>query len=317
MVQYRSFRNTDPPRLVEVWNDAFTSRGAVKLRHSSPLDNYVFSKPYFDRDGLILATEDDGSCVGFVHAGFGPNADESALSYAAGVTCLLGVRSANRRRGIGSELLRRAEAYLRAAGAGALFAGPMRPMNPFYFGLYGGCELPGFLSSDTACDPFLRKHGYQPDDATLVLHRQLIRPVNVVDGRFAELRQKYDVVIAPSAGVASWWRECVLGPLELIEFRLEEKGTGVIVARTRAWEMEGFGLRWNLPTVGLLEVETQPNLQRKGLAKFLLAQILRYLQDQFFGLVEIQAPQGNEAALALFKGLGFEQVDVGKLYRKT
>jgi ribosomal protein S18 acetylase RimI-like enzyme len=315
VVTYRRFRNDDPPRLVEVWNEAFTGRGAVKLRHSSPLDNYILAKPYFDPAGLIVA-EDNRVCVGFAHAGFGPNADEMALSREAGVVCLLGVRPAFRGRGIGSELLRRCETYLTDAGATSLHAGPLRPLNPFYLGLYGGSELPGFLASDVTMEPFFLGHGYRVHQTSLVYQRQLIKPVNVTDGRFAGLRQQYEVVVAPVTGIASWWQECVLGPLELIEFRLEEKPTGRVAARCRVWEMEGFSWRWNLPAVGITEVEVREDVRRRGLAKFLLAQILRYLQDQFFGVAEVHALEDNEPALRLFQGLGFEQVDVGRMYRK-
>src|SRR5438270_13867147 len=71
---FRSFRNTDPPGLVEVWNDALTGRGTVRLRNSSPLERCTLSKLYFDPEGLIVAIEEGvNRCVGFVHAGFGGN----------------------------------------------------------------------------------------------------------------------------------------------------------------------------------------------------------------------------------------------------
>jgi ribosomal protein S18 acetylase RimI-like enzyme len=315
VLTYRRFRNDDPPKLVEIWNEVFTGRGAVRLRHSSPLDNYVLAKPYFDPNGLIVA-QDNQLCVGFAHAGFGPNAAQTALSREAGVTCLVCVRPAYRRRGIGSKLLQRSEDYLKRAGAGTLYAGPLKPMNPFYLGLYGGSELPGFLASDPAAEPFLLRHGYQVHDTVLVLQRQLIKPVNVIDVRFTMLRQQYEVVVAPVTGITSWWQECVLGPLELIEFRLEEKPSGRAAARCRVWEMEGFSWRWNLPAVGIVEVEVREDVRRRGLAKFLLVQILRYLQDQFFGVAEIHVRQNNEPALRLFQGLGFDQVDIGRSYRK-
>jgi ribosomal protein S18 acetylase RimI-like enzyme len=315
VVNYRSFRNDDPPRLAEIWNEALTGRGAVKLRHCSPLDNYLLAKPYFDRAGLIVA-EEDGTCLGFGHAGFGPNATETALSHDAGVICLLAVRPKHQRHGIGTELLQRCEAYLTAAGARTLYAGPMRPLNPFYLGLYGGSELPGFLASDAAAQPFLTRHGYRVHETCSVYHRQLTRPVQVADGRFAAIRRQYDVVVAPLTGIESWWQECVLGPLELIEFRLEDQQTRQVAARVRAWEMEGFSWRWNMPSVGLVDVWVRPELRRQALAKFLVWRILLYLQEQYFLLTEVQTPQGNAAAVGLYQSLGFEQVDTGRLYQK-
>ncbi len=164
MIDYRTFRNDDPPGLVRVWNEALTGRGAVPLPTASALEEYVFAKPYFDRAGLTVAL-DDGQAVGFAHAGFGPAADESALSPSAGVVCALAVRPGFRRRGIGSELLQRSEAFLAGRGAATIEAGPMPPNNPFYLGLYGGSESAGFLESDAAADPFLLRRGYQRHDS--------------------------------------------------------------------------------------------------------------------------------------------------------
>ena len=78
MVHYRTFRNTDPPGLAEVWNESLRGRGAVPLANSSPLEHLIFAKPYFDPAGLILAWDGD-TLVGFGHAGFGVKADESEL----------------------------------------------------------------------------------------------------------------------------------------------------------------------------------------------------------------------------------------------
>jgi ribosomal protein S18 acetylase RimI-like enzyme len=315
VIRYRQFRNDDPPALVEIWNDALPGRGSVRLRHSSPLERYVFCKPYFDAAGLIVALDGEQR-VGFAHAGFGPNATETTLSHTTGVTCLVGVRSSHRRQGIGSELLGRSEAYLRVHGARTLYAGSMRPLNPFYFGLYGGSELPGFLDSDKAAGPFLEHHGYQPVETCLVFQRTLDRPINVADGRFANVRRRFEVRVVPRVGVRSWWQECVLGFVEPLEFRLDETQTGQVAARAEVWEMEGFSWRWGLPAVGIIDLSVHPDFRRQGLAKFLMTHILRYLQDQYFGIVEIQTMQRNQPAVNLFRAVEFEQVDFGRVYRR-
>jgi ribosomal protein S18 acetylase RimI-like enzyme len=316
VLHYRHFRNDDPPGLADVWNEACNGRGEVRLRHSSPLENYVFAKSYFDRAGLLVALE-DGLHVGFAHAGFGPNEARTALCKTNGIICAIGVRPSHRRRGIGSELLRRCESYLTANGARALYAGPMPPLNPFYFGLYGGSDLPGFLASDADADPFFRRQNYQVHGTTVVFHRSLAEPVITADGRFPALRKQFEVRIAPKSGAGTWWQECVQGPVETVEFLLEEKSTGQVVARTSVWEMDGFSWRWNLPCVGILHLEVREDLRRQGLAKFLLTQLLRYLQEQYFGLAEVQATERNQAAIDLYQSVGFQQVDAGRLYKKA
>ncbi|MFO0866290.1 MAG: GNAT family N-acetyltransferase, partial [Gemmataceae bacterium] len=167
LIRYRPFRNIDPPRLTEVWNQCFVNRGAVQMRTSTPLERYVLSKPTFDPAGLIIAEDDEGKCVGWVHAGITPRQSDSA----EGVICMIGVLPSHRRQGIGSELLKQAEEYLRTRGAQSIFAGSHSPRNPFYLGLYGGSECPGFLDSDPTASPFFLKHGYVVHETTGVYDR--------------------------------------------------------------------------------------------------------------------------------------------------
>jgi ribosomal protein S18 acetylase RimI-like enzyme len=316
VVHFRSFHNDDPPALVDIWNASFTGRGAVILRHSSPLERYAFSKPYFDPAGLILAVEDDVR-VGFAHAGFGANPAETGVSSVAGVICALGVHPSRRGQGIGAELLQRCEQHLLSRGAQTIHAGAMAPLNPFYLGLYGGSEQPGFLESDPQAARFFTARGYAPSETSLVLQRRLDRPLNVADGRFPGLRRRFQVEVAACVRTTSWWHECVLGPVEPVEFRLQETGTGQLAARARIWEMEGFSWRWGAPSVGVIDLSVEEGLRRQGLAKLLLVNILQYLQDQYFAIVEAHVREGNVAALNLYRALGFEQVDVGRSYRKT
>jgi ribosomal protein S18 acetylase RimI-like enzyme len=317
VIEYRTFCNTDPPKLIQVWNESFTGRGAVKLPMPTVLEEFVFAKPYFDPAGLILAVEEN-TPVGFVHAGFASNDSGSALATDTGVICAIGVRPSYRRRGIGSELLCRAESYLTGRGASVIVAGGVAPNNPFYFGLYGGAESSGFLASDAATEPFLARAHFQPAPEThLVFQRRLEGPVNVADARFPAIRRKYELVAMPHRGKATWYREAALGPIELLDAVLREKTTGQEVARASAWEMVGFCQRWGVPAVGIVDLQVRPELRRQGLAKFLMVHLMRYIQEQFFSLIEVQAPETNTTVVVLYRGLGFERVDTARTYRKA
>ena len=77
VITFRHFKNTDPPALADVWNESHPARSAYPLRTPGLLERWIFSKPYFDPDGLIVATDDESNkVVGYVLAGFGPNALE-------------------------------------------------------------------------------------------------------------------------------------------------------------------------------------------------------------------------------------------------
>jgi len=45
--------------------------------------------------------------------------------------------------------------------------------------------------------------------------------------------------------------------------------------------------------------------------------MLRYIQEQYFRGAEAHVPELSPAALGLYKGLGFEQVDIGRSYRRS
>jgi ribosomal protein S18 acetylase RimI-like enzyme len=313
VVRYRTFKNTDPPRLVELWNEALTGRGAVRLASSTPLERFVLSKPLFDPEGLIVAEEDD-KLIGFAHAGFGPPEPPAPR---AGVVALVAVRPMARRRGVGTELLRRSEQYLLQRGAQPIYAGGHWPNNPFYMGLYGGCESPGFLHSDPLAEPFFLRHGYRIDHQVFVMQRTLDQPFRLFDPRFLTLRQRYDLQVDYPRTLRNWWRECVLGYLDPLEFVLVDRSKCQPAARTLIWDMEGFAHRWRCAAVGIIDFEVLPEYRCQGLGKLFLSYIMRQVQEQFFQIVELHLQESNQQALHFLKGLGFEHVDTGQIFIRT
>jgi ribosomal protein S18 acetylase RimI-like enzyme len=314
VIQYRTFRNPDPPGLVELWNRCFNGRGTVPIRLAALLEYFIFAKPYFDPQGLILALDGDQP-VGFAHAGFGPAESRTAVNHSVGVLCSLGVQPTYRRQGIGTTLLSRSEEYMRGHGATEILAGPLAPFNPFTFGLYGGSQSPGFLDSDVLARPFLEHRGYRPARTALVFQRHLQRIVIPPDPRFPAYRQRFEIHALPAPRV-SWWQECVLGPIEMVEYRLTDRATGQIIAHATLWEMDTFSQLWNEHAIGIVDMEVVAAQRGQGLAKFLLGQILRHLHEQFFSLVEIHVGEENAPGVKLVQSLGFNQVDRGHSYRR-
>lgn len=319
MIVFRRFRNTDPPALADVWNESHTARGSFPLRTPALLERWVFSKPHFDPDGLIVATDDadNNRIVGYALAGFGPNAALTALDRSHGIICSVAVRPGLTRKGVGTSLVRRCEEYLTARGATVLRAGPVWPYCPFGFGLYGGTNCPGFLASDPAAGPFFQSLGYAPGAQTLVFQKKLDAPLSIPDARFSMLRKRYETQVMRAAGVPSWWHECVWGTLDPVEFRVVDKlASNFIAARAIVWELEGYGWRWGFPSAGLLDIQVRQDLRRMGLAKLLVSQILRFLQDQFFGICEFHAPADDPALVGLCRSATLEHVDTGTTYLK-
>src|SRR5688572_31839264 len=88
LLRFRPYRNTDPPHLVALWRSQSPSRGLVQPMTAALFDEQVLGKPYFDRTGLLVATEDERP-VGLVHAGFGPRDAAAELDRAVGTISLV------------------------------------------------------------------------------------------------------------------------------------------------------------------------------------------------------------------------------------
>ncbi len=310
MLEYRTFRNTDTPRLVSVWNDAFPNRGSPRLSNNTLIERYALSKPTFDPRGLFIA-ESNGTVVGWAHAAMSGNPFNTQP---VGVTCLIGVRPPHRRQGIGSELLKRCEAYLRQKGGEILQAGGHWPNNPFYMGLYGGCDSPGFLASDSLAEPFFLKQGYRVEQKIVVLQRKLDSPMKMFDPRFVPMRQRFELQFGSPRRLLSSWHECVHGYVDPLQFVMNDRQGGTWVARTLVWEMEAFSQYWQRPTIGIFDFEVNPPYRRTGVGRYFLSLIMKYIQEQFFTLVELHLEDTNAYGLQFLHSLDFEQVDTGQVF---
>jgi GNAT superfamily N-acetyltransferase len=290
-------------------------RGYAQPMTTSLLERMVFSKPYFDEDGLIVATDDDQP-VGFGHAGFGPTEDESALDYEFGASIMIVVSPHPDEAAIGAELIARCEAYLSGRGAKVLYGGGIKPLNSFYVGLYGGSELPGILDTDSQHQGFFRAAGYREVDRTVVLHRELASYRPVVDRQQMLLRRRTDVEAAFDPPARSWWDSCTFDNIARVKYTLKLRDENRPAAVATLIDMEHFSQSWGVRAAGLVDVEVPSANRRQGMAACLLCEVLRQAAEQGVALVEVQTMQQNTAALALYKKLGFHQADSGAVFRK-
>jgi ribosomal protein S18 acetylase RimI-like enzyme len=315
LIHYRSFQNSDTPLLVDVWRAQPPARGLAQPVSVELFEQAVLAKPYFENAGLILAIDDDAA-VGFVHAGFGPTDDCAGLDHRFGVTSLLLVRPSHRETEVGRELLTRSENYLRARGAEVLYGGGIRPLAPFYLGLYGGSELPGVLASDEFGNSLYRGAGYREIDRAIIHQRELggFRPP--VDRLQMQIRRTSVIEETLDAAPRSWWEACALESFQVICFDLIECNGTRPVASARFWLMETFAAGWGVQAAGLYNLEVVAERRRHGLALFLVADAFRRLGAQGIAMIEVQTMAANMAARALYRKLGFCEVDQGIAYRK-
>ena len=315
MLIYRTFRNTDPPIVTSIWRSRTIQRGLLQPVSVDLFEQLLFGKLYFDYRGMIIALN-EGSPVGFAHAGFGPNESHNWVSTEMGVVCMVMVRPESEDSGVAVGLLERSETYLRQCGARVLFGGGIRPLSPFYLGLYGGAELPGVLRSDAPAQSLYRSHGYEESERTLIFRRELSGFRPLVDRFQLRLRRAMSLQTIIDAPTRDWWEACTTGDFDLTRFEIRPRGGGALLGRVTVRSMDSIGLAGPVRSAGLLELYVDPAQRRQGLATFLLGEALSELSRQGYGVIEAQATEANAAALGLSRKLGFEQIDEGVVFRK-
>ncbi|MCH8043673.1 MAG: GNAT family N-acetyltransferase [Planctomycetes bacterium] len=316
LICYRAFRNNDPPGLVDIW------RSQVPVRHlMQPMTLQIFSqlvlaKPYFEREGLIVALQDHKP-VGFVHAGFGPSDDRRGPSHEVGVVCMLMVRPHDEEAAIRDELLSRAEQYLVDRGARTILGGAGGSYRPFYLGLYGGSDMPGVLDEDRPTRQAYLARDYAEEEQVLIFQRDLSSFRAPVDRRQRELRRSVSMTVEIDPPVRNWWEACTWGCFDRKRLSIQSRADGQTLASATFWTMDGFSTSWGVHAEGLAEVTVDPGATRQGLATCLLGEAMRRLHDQGISLIEAHAPADHVALIGLCQKLGFEQVGRGTQFRKT
>jgi ribosomal protein S18 acetylase RimI-like enzyme len=315
MLTYRTFRNTDPPLLADLWRSRAGQPGLVQPVSPDLLEQLVFAKLYFDYDGLLLAF-DDGRPVGFAHAGFGPNLEQNGLSTEAGTTCMLLVRPDCAEAEVAAGLLDRCEEYLRRRGAKVLYGGGLKPLDPFYLGMYGGSELPGVLDSDLIARQAFAARGYQESERTALMRRVLDGFESTIDRRQMQVRRQMMVEVTSDAPTHAWWEACTIGSFDLTRFDLVPRQGGPSIATATFRSMEPTVTTSASRATGLIGLSVDKAYRRRGLTIFLLSEAFRQFLRQGIVHVDVQVRQSDAIVLAIVHKLGFQEVERGGLWRK-
>lgn len=314
-MQFRPFRNTDPPRLAKLWSSQPPQRGLAQNVTPRVMETYVFAKPYFNRHDLVIA-EDGDRLLGFVHVGFGPNEARDELCKEMGTICMLMVAPDCDFAQVATELVKRGEERLKDSGTKIFYAGSIPPLNPFYMGLYGGSELPGVLLSDHRLVELYNRFGYSEIDRTVILQRKLGQFRMPIDRRLIQLKRKMKVELDAVPKPDDWWDACASPPHEPTRFEIRPKAGGDVLGSVRFWVIEPFSRTWGRTTVGLTRLLVAEEHRGRGLATYLNVEALRHLQLNGVELVEAQTMLHNTAALDVYAKLGFKEVDQGVVFRK-
>ncbi|MDX2035306.1 MAG: GNAT family N-acetyltransferase [Isosphaeraceae bacterium] len=320
MRSLRPFRNPDPPALAALWDRALPRSGAVRPLDAHEFDNAVISKLGFDADGLIVA-ENASGVVGFVHAGFGPREPFGPcreLDHTMGTIAMLVVSPDIDDPDLGPALLEAAESYLKRRGAQVIYAGGQTPLNPFYWGVYGGSEFSGILAGHRAFVKSVEVAGYRPVGSTILYEADLGDSSAIRDPKGVILRRQTILEVEEDAALDGWWQAAALGELRPNRFRLLRRADNALLASATTWEMLGFPPDpTSASRIGLIDLEVPLEHRRKGYGRHLVAEILRKAQAEWVEVVSVQTSESNIPARRLYESLRFDPRDTSILYRKA
>jgi GNAT superfamily N-acetyltransferase len=320
VIQYRPFLNTDPTLIVDIWRHQPPFRCQFSAVTRAILDQHIFSKTYFDRFGLILAVlESDGETkpLGFVHAGFAPNAQLSDLDLTSGILSQLKVVPGEHADVVGQGLLGKAMEYLKQRGASVASVGSKFPRSPFYMGLYGGSRIPGVMQDDEPTVKALTEFGFQTDETVVVMERALTGFRTVIDREQMALRRQFQIKAIADPIETSWWESCTFGMAERDRFNVSRKQDRECSGGVSFWDIQPLASEWGVTCRGMYDLEVAPELRRQGMATFLVGESLRHLMLQGIGRVQVQVRESDAPSLGVFRKLGFEPITQGYLMSKS
>jgi ribosomal protein S18 acetylase RimI-like enzyme len=315
MLTFRPFRNTDPPLLTALWRAHVGRPGMPGHITCELLEQLVFSKLYFDHEGLILAVDDE-RLVGLVHAGFGPNEARNALAHQTGVISLLLVHPGSPPQ-LAVDLVERAENYLQSRGAREVFGGGVSPACPFYTGLYGLSEPPGVFDHDEVFRDALLARGFRPSVQTLTFQRDLEGFVAPMDRQQMEIRRRMIVEVTVDAPTRTWWEACLWSGFELIRLELMPRGSSTPSAWAVFRNLEPQGASGVYRGAGLIEICVDEHSRRRGLAVFLMSEACRQFVRQGITNLTAQTQVDDAATRGLLAKLGLGSTLTGAVYRKN
>lgn len=315
---FRPFRNADSPALTALWNKGAPGSCAVRPLTVREFDERVVGTLNFDASGLIVA-ESNGRPVGYVHAGFGPNDPildpPFWLSHSLGSVGMLVVEPELIDTTLEQGLIQAAEKYLRENGAEVVYAGGQFPLNPFYWGIYGGSECAGVLGSHIAFHRAASQAGYEPVSSTVLFEADLTGASEFRDPRGVLIRRMTRLDVAEDDMPKTWWESVAIGDFRPTHHRLVSKADETELAHATTWDMSRFGRQDGRSRIGLFDVEVHADHRRKGYGRHLVNEILRLARAHSTAMVAVQTRSTNTAALALYQSIGFEPVETATLYR--
>ena len=324
MLTVRSFRNEDPPRLLELWRKTQQCPDdlapLLSLSHNQ-LQAQVLGLPMLDNRSIMLAFDEDEP-IGYIHTTLAPTDNGYSLDPATGQICFLCVVPGYHDvPGAAAALIRAAEDYLSGLGARKIYGGSPSPSAPFYTGLYGGGEAVGILQSDETAVAAFHAANYQVHQKTVWFHFDLRNYAPAITLEMVSYYADTAIEINEIPESKTWWEGCIQANGIWFDALAYQSQTNIPVARLRiriAYPdtesiLAMYGGNW---LASLVELRIRPDFADNGTKKYLLEEVVRYLaaQNQIVQ-VEAHATEGS-SLFSLLRGQSWHERDNGFVFVK-
>ncbi|WP_144972984.1 hypothetical protein [Bremerella volcania] len=314
MIVVRPFSNSDPPKLVELWNHQPISRGLAQPMAVTLLEAQVFAKPYFQPKNLLIA-EIEGKLAGMAH--LVPSGLMLPDDLHAEVANLPIVLAANipQAAEVEDALVHAAEAIVRETSATSILLGGTTEPGPFYFGLAKGSCNRGTLVSDTRMIELAARHGFGQARSWGVYSRALrgFRPP--VDRNQITARRSLNVMREDDPPYTSYRDACIYMHQHRTRYALVQKQDSRELAHLTVVQMEAFSHLRGVRMSGIVDLETLSGCTQVQ-AQFFLAETLRQMTEEGTAVVETQVASENAILTQVVDTLGFEAIDELRLMSK-
>lgn len=315
MYEIRPFRNSDLAGLVSVWNRWMTGPNVAVPITTGEYDQFVLSRPYFEASSLLVAVDLQSNAIqGFAHCGFGP---EEPAKYCMSLNRELGTIAlvcSPPDRDLTYALVKAGVDCLKMAGAKVVYAGGRYPLNPFYWGLYGGSEFSGVLETQPMVIQVLAEQSFQECGQTVLLEFDLARPAPR-HVKNAILRRDCRVELEDETKFKCRWTELALETFLPMTVDVTDKQKGKEIASASLWPMSLYGRRTGQSRIGLIDVHVHPDCRRKGYGRLLLSEAIKSAAELSYDVLCVQTDAANTAAIDFYENSGFVRAGSARLFR--
>jgi len=315
MIEFRSFRNDDVPHIVQIWRSEPESWGVYRSVSPMLLEQYVFSRLYFDPASFLVAVDAQGQRLGFAHVTFCPGECAFTWDFSTAVISMVMVRPGADEDTLALQLIREAIAYGKRRGARRVWAGSRWSWGDFYRGLYASTNAVGILQSDTRRSRWFEASGFVATDRCCIyqVRTGALRPV--VTRQHVMYRRHFRLQTLLDPMPRSWWEAHLVANQDTSLFRLVPVDHGPPVAEILYCDMEPLATQWGVHAAEVEHARTLVEPAEPHWTRYLLAESIKQWSQSGTHVVQATVDFQDQAEREFLEQIGFQLIDIG-VYRK-